>query len=135
MDYEKMLKKAYESLPSVSSETSRFNIPLIQSIQQGNKTVLTNFSQICNTINRKKEQVFKFFLRGLATAGELKDHSAIFIGRFGRKRLQDLFDKFLKEYVYCNECKKPETKLIREDRITFMKCGVCGAKQSVKSLK
>jgi len=135
MDYEKMLDKAYKSLPEQGDKTSRFQVPSVMGSVQGNKTIISNFSQICDVVNRKQSHVFKFFLRGLATSGEINQNTAIFIGKFGRNRLQELLDKYLDEYVYCKECKKPETKLVRKDRIAFMKCGVCGARHPIKSLK
>lgn len=131
-----MLEKAYEELPSESSKTTRFKIPDVKRVVQGNKTIVKNFGKICSVINRDAKKVFKFFLSSLATAGELKKKGvAEFVGKFSTRRLQSLMNRFLKEFVYCQECGKPETKLVREDRINFIKCGVCGAKYPVKSIK
>ncbi|MEK6812055.1 MAG: translation initiation factor IF-2 subunit beta, partial [Nanoarchaeota archaeon] len=37
------------------------------------------------------------------------------------------------EFVLCKECKKPDTELLREDRVTFIHCLACGAKHPVRS--
>ncbi|MHA1988975.1 MAG: translation initiation factor IF-2 subunit beta, partial [Promethearchaeota archaeon] len=49
--------------------------------------------------------------------------------------IQKKIESYVKEYVLCKECGKPDTKLIKEGRITFLKCEACGAKSSVKSIK
>jgi translation initiation factor 2 subunit 2 len=49
--------------------------------------------------------------------------------------MEKKLESYVKGYVLCKECKKPDTKLIREDRITFLKCDACGAKSPVKSIK
>jgi len=35
--------------------------------------------------------------------------------------------------VLCPECKKPDTQLKKEDRITTIKCSACGAKHPVRA--
>ena len=42
--------------------------------------------------------------------------------------------KYASEYVFCSECNKPETKLVEEKGITYLRCQACGAKKPVKSI-
>ena len=37
------------------------------------------------------------------------------------------------EFVFCPECGKPDTKLEKEDKFSFIKCLACGAKNYVKA--
>jgi len=39
---------------------------------------------------------------------------------------------YANEFVICPECKKPDTELVKENRLTFLKCLACGAKKSVR---
>jgi len=41
----------------------------------------------------------------------------------------------MKLYVLCSECKKPDTILIKENRMTFVKCEACGARKRVEDIK
>lgn len=41
----------------------------------------------------------------------------------------------LGEYVTCHTCKSPDTILSRENRLFFMTCETCGARQSVASVQ
>jgi len=38
-----------------------------------------------------------------------------------------------KEFVVCKECGKPDTELIKQGRITLIKCLACGAKHPLRS--
>jgi len=55
----------------------------------------------------------------------------------GRKLASSLINEKIKQYaelfVLCTECKKPDTQLKKEDRITTIKCTACGAKHPVKA--
>jgi len=37
------------------------------------------------------------------------------------------------DFVLCPDCKKSDTKLQKEDRVTTAKCMACGAKHTVKA--
>ncbi|MDW7971145.1 MAG: translation initiation factor IF-2 subunit beta, partial [Nitrososphaerota archaeon] len=39
-----------------------------------------------------------------------------------------------KTYVQCPSCSKMDTKIVKEGRLTFIQCEVCGSRNPVKSL-
>ena len=41
--------------------------------------------------------------------------------------------QYAEEFVICPTCKKPDTILKKEERITTIKCMACGAKHPVKA--
>ena len=135
MDYETLLNKAYEKLPKVEESKERFSIPVAETFIQGNQTIIKNFSQITETLRREPSHVLKFLARELATPAGLSGNRAIFQSKISQKLIQQKIEAYFNEYVLCKECKKPDTKLIKEDRITFLKCEVCGAKSAVKAIK
>lgn len=135
MGYEELLKRAKEKLPKGILEKSRFEPPEPVSFTQGNKTILTNFSHIANYLNREQANFLKFLLRELATSGNIEGPKAVFVGRFSNKQISEKIRKYINEFVVCPECKKPDTKLLREDRISFLKCMACGAKRPVRTIK
>ena len=49
-----------------------------------------------------------------------------------RKKIQDKLETYIREYVVCKECKRPDTKLTKENRITVLVCEACGAKYGVR---
>lgn len=96
---------------------------------QGSKTIISNFDKFCASIRRDPHQVSKFLLKELATPGS-----------FDRGRLtmqtksplvKDKIEKYMKVFVYCGECKKPDTTVKKEDRYFVIKCDACGAKRTI----
>jgi len=43
-------------------------------------------------------------------------------------------DAYIKEFVYCKECKRPDTHIEKEGRIIFLKCEACGAKEYLRRI-
>jgi len=135
MTYEELLKKAMKEIPDEIHEKQRFEIPSIESLIQGNSTMINNFSQICKYLNRSPQHVLKYLLREFATSGSISGTKAIFTGKFGRGMMQSKLELYIKEFVICKECKHADTKLITEDRLMFMQCMACNAKHPVRKIK
>ncbi|MCX6774976.1 MAG: translation initiation factor IF-2 subunit beta [DPANN group archaeon] len=134
--YEDMLDKAYAKLPTASkADAVRLDIPQIKGALSGNKTIIYNLDVIAKAVRRDLQHVFKFFLRELATTGDLKGAEAIFVGKFRPDMLNNKVEKYIKEFVLCPQCGKPDTHLEKADAATLLICEACGAKESVRSLK
>ena len=134
MEYEKLLEKAYEKLPKARESEERFVIPIADVSVQGTQTTIKNFSQIAQALRRDSTHLMKFLTKELAAPGSSND-KAVFQAKLSQKIIQQKIESYVREYVICRECKRPDTKLVREDRLTFLVCEACGAKTSVKSVK
>jgi translation initiation factor 2 subunit 2 len=135
MDYESLLKKAYEKLPKIEEHKDRFQIPVAETMIQGNQTIIKNFLQIAETLRRDPSHILKFLSKELAAPTGLDGARAILQTKLSQKMVQQKLDVYVADYVFCKECKSPDTKLIKEDRITFLKCEACGAKSPKKAIK
>lgn len=63
-DFEKLLDKAYEELPeNVKHHHSRFEVPPAQVTIAGNRTIIENFVDIAEAMNRDPNHLLKFILR------------------------------------------------------------------------
>ncbi|MHA1583557.1 MAG: translation initiation factor IF-2 subunit beta [Candidatus Baldrarchaeia archaeon] len=133
-DYEKLLDEAYAQLPKEVFERSRFEIPKVISFIEGKRTLIQNFKEIADTLNRDVKHVLKFFLRELATAGEIEGTRAVFKGQFSNHVLNEIVRRYAQLYVICPVCKKPDTRIVREGRFWFLVCEACGARTSIKPL-
>ncbi len=133
LDYEKLLARGEKSIPKTAAKEERFSIPKVRGHIQGNKTVISNFYQIADTIHRKPEHMLKYILKELAAPGELKKSGVMFGSKIPASRINEKIEKYVDEFVICKECKKPDTKLLKEGNFVFLKCMACGAKHSVKS--
>jgi translation initiation factor 2 subunit 2 len=130
--YEQMLKRAQDLLPKKSQETQRLEVPKVLGHIQGNKTVISNFQNIANTIGRPVDHFLKYLLKELATSGEITKTALMLGTKVSASRLNDKIGKYLKDFVICPECNRPDTKLEKEDKVTFIKCSACGARHAVK---
>ena len=133
--YEQLLERAYKNTPTVAKEEVRFELPEIKSHLSGNKTIISNLEQVAKVLRREVNHFFKFMLRELATTGDVKNSEYIFVGKFRNEFLQQKIGKYAKEFVFCGQCNKRDTHLVREAAADFIVCEACGAKASVRKLK
>jgi len=131
MDYEKLLDEAYDKVKH-SESTERFEIPKIEGHIEGKKTILTNFFQIASHIRRDPESFQKFLLRELATSGQIEGDRLVLNNKITSAKINQKIEDYVKEFVLCSECGKPDTEIIKEDRFSFKHCLACGAKHSVR---
>ncbi len=135
MDYESLLKKAYEKLPKAGVSKERLKVPAADTSLQGNQTIIKNFSQIVETIRREPSHMLKFLAKELAAPAGIEGGRAVLQAKLSQRMVQQKIDAYMNEFVFCKECKSPDTKLIREDRVTTLKCEACGAKSPRKAIK
>ena len=134
MDYDKLLDKAYKEVKSVAGETGeRFEIPKIKGHFEGKKTVLTNFFQIASHVRRKPEHFLKYMLKELAASGTRDGDRLILNIKVPSAKINQKIEDYVKEFVLCQECKKPDTELKKQGRLTFLQCLACGAKHPIHS--
>jgi len=131
MEYKELLKRARSQLPSEILEHKRFEVPKPRSVVTGMRTILINFKEICDALNREPHHVLKFLSGEMATAATMQGNRAIFQGKFYNDTLERLIERYVKEFVVCPICKRPDTKIVKERRLLFLICEACGAKSSV----
>lgn len=130
--YEQLLERARKNLPEGSYKPERFEVPKVVGHIQGNRTIISNFYQIAAVVRRPQEHLLKYVLKELATPGEISSTALIIGTKVPASRVNEKIQQYVKELVICQECGKPDTALLKEDKITFLKCSVCGAKKAVK---
>lgn len=131
-NYEKLLEEAYGKIKQTNTSLNRFEIPKVEGHFEGRKTILTNFSQIAAYLRRKPEHFQKFLLKELAASGQKEGDRLVLNITVPSAKINKKIEEYVNEFVLCRECKKPDTELIRKDRINFVHCLACGAKHSVR---
>jgi len=134
-DYEELLDRAIAKLPDTETTDARFVIPEPRLFSEGKATILDNFGNIADILNRDPDHLMKYLTRELGTAGKIEGSRAVFQGRFTRTQLADNIQAYVDEYVMCSECGRPDTQLVRVDRVLILKCSACGAHRPVKKRK
>lgn len=131
-NYDEMLKEGMDKIPEITVNSERFELPRPRVTVQGNQTFITNFEEICNKLRREKKHVAKYLFKELAIPGHVDNSRLILQGKAPSSLIQKKLDNYLKDYVQCKECERPDTRLEKSGRLTIMVCEACGSKQNVK---
>ncbi|MFQ6122996.1 MAG: translation initiation factor IF-2 subunit beta [Candidatus Heimdallarchaeota archaeon] len=133
-DYEQLLDRAIKSLPETVKKTgSRFTIPQINVFYEGNRTIIRNWKEIEDTLRRDGSHILKVLTRELATAGIISGLRAILQGKFPTSQIERTFERYVKDYVICSACKRPDTEIIKKEKLAFLVCHACGARHPLPS--
>ena len=131
-DYEALLQKAEQELPDSKEGAERFVIDKVLGHIEGNKTVIINLKKIAKDLRRDENHLLKYLLRELATPGKFAGERAIFGAKISATAINKKIKKYASEFVYCSECNKPDTGLVEEKEVLYLRCQACGAKKPVK---
>jgi translation initiation factor 2 subunit 2 len=132
-DYEKLLKRIEGNLSDEKKQTTtRFELPTVDIMWEGQKTFLRNFAEFPKILRRDPDKVLQYLSKEFAVPAERIGDKAMFIGKRDPDDFTRLFQIYVKDYLECPTCKSPDTKIIKENRITFLICEACGAKSTMK---
>ncbi len=132
--YQDMLDRFYEEKPEETKKEERLEIPKPQTHIQGGETIIKNFKRISEALRRDPKHLLKYLSKELATAGNLQRSQATLKGRFRNYQVKEKLERYIKEYVTCQECGKADTKFMKVRGIQHKRCEACGARTSVKEL-
>ncbi|MBX5328855.1 MAG: translation initiation factor IF-2 subunit beta [Candidatus Bathyarchaeota archaeon] len=133
-DYDALLKKARSQIPEVASKRERLELPRLNHSVIGMRTIIYNFKEIADALNRDPQHLLKFLTRETATAATLQESRAIFKGKFSHETIERLLQRYVETFVICPVCKRPDTKIVKEKRLSFLVCEACGARSAVQQL-
>lgn len=130
--YHELLDKLYKEAKPIKA-AERFEVPKVKGHVEGVKTIITNFSQICDVLRRKKEHLAKFLSRELAAQAIIENERIIFNRKLNSEQINEKIKEYVDEFIICPQCKKPDTELIKQGEFVFLRCLACGAKHPVRA--
>jgi translation initiation factor 2 subunit 2 len=133
-NYEDLLKRARSQIPEIAAKQERLEVPRLRMSVVGMRTIVHNFKDIADILNRDPQHIVKFLTGEMATAATVQEGRAIFQGKFNADTLNTLLQRYMESFIVCPVCKRPDTKIVREKRLSFLVCEACGAKSSVKNI-
>ncbi len=131
-EYEELLDRARDRIPTDISERARWTLPEPQIMIEGANTIFRNFTEVVSHMDRDENHVFQYILNELGTSGSREGPRARFKGRIPPKRLKKRIVNYVNTYIKCVQCSAPDTLFIKEERTTLLKCQACGATRPVK---
>ncbi len=131
--YEWMLDRLYSAVPVLSSKYERFEVPKVKVVRIGEDTIVKNFKEMCDVLRREPRLVMRYLLKELAAPGNITESGELVIhGKFSAHVLNMLIDRFVKAYVICPTCGRPDTHIIKQRKAWILRCDACGAESSVR---
>jgi len=131
--YEKLLKRIDGERSKNSAEIdSRFELPPVDVMWEGQRTYLRNFSDFPKIMRRDPTKLLQYLSKEFAVPAERIGDSAMFIGRRDPDDFTRLLKIYVNDYIMCPTCKSPDTRTEKEKRISFLICEACGAKSTIK---
>ncbi|SVA29137.1 uncharacterized protein METZ01_LOCUS81991 [marine metagenome] len=131
--YEKLLKRIDGERSKNSAEIdSRFELPPVDVMWEGQRTYLRNFSDFPKIMRRDSAKLLQYLSKEFAVPAERIGDSAMFIGRRDPDDFTRLLKIYVNDYIMCPTCKSPDTRTEKEKRISFLICEACGAKSTIK---
>jgi len=131
--YEKLLKRIDGERSKNSAEIdSRFELPAVDVMWEGQRTYLRNFSDFPKILRRDSAKLLQYLSKEFAVPAERIGDSAMFVGRRDPDDFTRLLKIYVNEYIMCPTCKSPDTRTEKDKRISFLICEACGAKSTIK---
>jgi translation initiation factor 2 subunit 2 len=129
-NYEALLEQAYEEVKPVQ-ECKRFEVLNVKGHHEGTRTIISNFSQVVTCIRRSADHFIKFLTKELASSAEISGDRLILSRKVSSKDVNDKIEKYVRTFVLCPKCKKPDTELCEEGGKSYLRCLACGEKYEV----
>jgi translation initiation factor 2 subunit 2 len=130
-DYDGLLDRALSKITQSTGTGERFELPVAMVQIIGQRTIVVNFSDVVERLNRDPHHVLKYLAKEMATAGSYEGGRGYFQGRFSRETINRLINVYSNRFVICPVCHRPDTKVVREGRLSFLVCEACGARSSI----
>src|SRR5881409_847414 len=130
-DYDGLLDRALSKITQSTGSGERFELPIAMVQIIGQRTIVVNFSDVVDRLNRDPHHVLKYFAKEMATAGSFESGKGYFQGKFSRETINRLVEAYTNRFVICPVCKRPDTKVERKERLSFLVCEACGARSSI----
>lgn len=133
--YEELLDRAFSRIPVRDpSKGVVFEVPSIETIAVGTKTIVKNFRNIAHVVGRDEKLLMKYLVKELAAAGSIDEAGNLILsGRFSAQVLDKLLKRFVDTYVKCPTCGSIHTVLEKSKKTFKLKCLACSAETTLPS--
>ncbi|MCL4343174.1 MAG: translation initiation factor IF-2 subunit beta [Candidatus Thermoplasmatota archaeon] len=131
-DYEELLKKAEGTFSKSDRREMRLKIPYPEVLTEGRTTLVRNFGDIIEVINRDGKQISKFLTKEFGIGANIDGKRLIINKKVSQDEVLTKINKYMEIYVKCYECGSPDTEIKREGRVDLLICKACGSQNPIK---
>jgi translation initiation factor 2 subunit 2 len=130
-NYDQLLDRALAGITTPGTTGERFELPIASVSVIGARTIVHNFADVADRLNRDPLHILKYLAKEMATAGSFEGGKGYFQGKFSRDTINRLVGAYSNRFVICPVCHRPDTRVERRDRLSFLVCEACGARSSI----
>lgn len=99
---------------------------------QNRKTFIPNFSQMCASMKREPADVSAYINKELQMQTSISAGGVLIIHAISRKtQVEKVIEKYVLEFVRCPLCKFQDTRIEKDNRITYLRCNRCHASTAI----
>ena len=91
------------------------------------------FKEIVDHIRRTPEHLQKFLLKELAAKGNMEGDRLVLNSKISSKKINPKIEQYVEEFVICKECRKPDTEIMKDGKMSVLHCLACGAKHPIRA--
>ena len=131
-DYESLLKKTEDILSKSTVSQQRLQIPEPDIIQEGKVTIVRNFQDIVEIINRDPKHISKFLMTEFGIGVTINGRRLTINRKISADQISAKIRQYMESYVVCYECNSPDTEIQKIGRTYVLACKACGAQHPIR---
>lgn len=131
-DYESLLKKTEDILSKSTVSQQRLQIPDPDIIQEGKVTIVRNFADIVELINRDPKHISKFLMTEFGIGVTISGRRLTINRKISADQISAKIRQYMESYVTCYECNSPDTEIQKIGRTYVLACKACGAQHPIR---
>src|SRR3972149_4996903 len=118
-DYDELLKRACSQMPEVSLKRERLELPQLLISTIGMRTIISNFKEVADVLDRDPQHILKFLTWEMATAVAYHDSRAIFQGKFRRDISKTVTPRYTMHGSWRPVTTTSDASMRKEKRLSF----------------
>ena len=131
-DYNKLLNEASDVLSQKNKTEERLKVPDPEIIYEGKSTIIRNFLDIADMLNRNPEDIMKYLTKKFGIGANIVSRRLIINRKIKEDDLREKMNEYMAAYVLCYECNSPDTTIEKVGRTYLLVCKACGAQHPIK---
>ncbi len=132
-DYNKLLKDASGVLSSKNRTEERLKVPEPEIIYEGKATIIRNFIDITEMLNRNPDDLVKYLTKEFGIGANVSGRRLIINRKLREEEIREKLNAYMATYVLCYECSSPDTTIEKVGRTYLLVCKACGAEHPIKA--
>lgn len=128
--YDELLYRLHTAR-SMDDNYKKISLPQLKVSRKNRMSIISNFSVIAEKINRSAEHIKEYFNAETGTTSSINSQGQFLIqGIYNEAKCESIMKNYIREFVMCKQCKGIDTKMVKENGLSFLECNQCLAKTS-----